>query len=127
MSCLMKRMRVLLIMTPLLAMTGCLTAVPQDEWDDFVMKGCSQLTDQAAYNRCYHDGTRSRSFCYEADGARICRERPYLACDRARLGEVPLDPTGLSLDSLGCERKHPSPPDDGTAKDTGERHASSGS
>jgi len=123
----MKLVRLLLTMIPLVGMAGCLTEVPQDEWDDFVMQGCLQLKDQAAYNRCYHDGTRSRSFCYDADGTRICRERPYLACDRARLGDVPLDPTGLSLDSLGCERKHPSPPDEGTAKNTTERPAKSGS
>jgi len=114
----MKSIRVLLTMLPLIGAAGCLTPVPQDEWDDFVMQGCSQLKDQEAYNRCYSDGTRSRSFCYEADGKQICRERPYQTCDRARLGDVPLDTTGLSLDSMGCERKNPLLQDGGTAKST---------
>jgi hypothetical protein len=119
---LMKPIRLLLAVAPLLWVAGCMVVMPEDDWDDFVMEGCGHLKDQTAYNQCYLDGTRSRSFCYDAEGTRICRENPYRTCDRARLGAVPLDPTGLSLDSLGCERKPPSQPDAAAVMDSAEAY-----
>lgn len=100
----MKPIRLLLAATSLVLAAACMSGFPEDEWYDFVMESCAHLNDQTAFNRCYHDGTRSRSVCYDAEGTRICRDRPYLACNRARLGAVPLERPGPPRDSLGCEK-----------------------
>jgi len=104
----MKLIILLVAATTLMLAAGCFSYIPEDEWDDFVMEACQHNHDQAAYNRCYRDGTRSRTVCYDAEGTTVCRDRPYGTCDRAKLGAVPLEQPGPPRDSLGCERKPPS-------------------
>jgi len=101
----MKSIRLLLAATPLVLAVACISGFPEDEWYDFVMLSCVHLNDQAAFNRCYDEGTKSRSVCYDAEGTRICRERPYLTCDRARLGAASLEQPHPPRDGLGCDKK----------------------
>lgn len=103
----MKPIRLLLAATSLVWAAGCFSYFPEDEWYDFVQESCRHHHDQMAYNQCYRDGTRSRSVCYDAEGTTICRERPYLTCDRARLGAASLEQPGPPRDSLGCDIKPP--------------------
>jgi hypothetical protein len=94
----MKLIRLLIAASSLAWIVGCSLYFPVDEWDDFVMNACGHLDDQAAYNRCYRDGTRSRRVCYDDDGTTICRDRPYGTCERERPGAL----YGPSPHSSGC-------------------------
>jgi hypothetical protein len=83
----MKPIRLLLAATSLVWTAGCFSYFPKDDWDAFVMESCGHHRDQTAFNRCYRDGTRSRTACYDNKGTMICRDNPYWTCDRAKLGD----------------------------------------
>jgi hypothetical protein len=82
----------------MVAVAACVTPFPEDDWYDFVMKSCSHLNDQEAFNHCYHDGTRARTVCHDAGDTSVCRDSPYPSCDRAQLG----DEYGSPPHSSGC-------------------------